>query len=208
MPRRDIVDRCGRSGASLVIGAACLLILFRGIRASPFARFTLLLLGAISLFWFAGQLIAHAATNADDWGAIARHNRWPWIWRPIFIAFGAAAYAATMRLVVLLLRRKDAPSRTAIRLAYAASTASAVLAGLMWQPAAGRSAIEGLTTLGVLPLGLLFAGNWATRQPESEASAPIARSRFWIVFTVVVFAVFLLTQARGLGPLASVGLPR
>ena len=73
------------------------------------ARFVLILFGAISLFWFAAQLIGHAATNGDDWAIIARRNHWPSIWRPIFIAVGIATYAGAMAQTATTLRRKVRP---------------------------------------------------------------------------------------------------
>jgi hypothetical protein len=39
-----------------------------------------------------------------------------------------------------------------------------------------------------------------------SARPPVARSWRWIAAGVVVFGVFLLTQSKGLGPLAKFGL--
>ncbi len=170
------------------------------------ARFLLTLFGAINLFWFAGQLIDHAAVNRDDWAIIARRNHWPSIWRPISIALGVAVYAGGIALSAAALRRKDAPRWPVIALAYAAGAASAVIAGLMWHPAPIRSALEGFLTLGIAPLGLLVAARRAARGPDT--TSPIPRSWPLIAASAVLFVVFLLVQARGLGPLATHVLPR
>ena len=168
-------------------------------------RFFLILYGAISLFWFAGQLIDHAIVNGDDFGIIARRNHWPSIWRPLSIALGVAVYAGGIALTTAALCRKDTPRWPAIGMAYAAGAAAAVIAGLMWYPAPLRSALEGLLTLGVAPLGLLVAARRAWR--AAGDAAPLPRSWPWIVASMVVFAAFLFAQARGLGPLAARGLP-
>ena len=76
----------------------------------------------------------------------------------------------------------------------------------MWQPAPLRSALEGFLTLGVAPLGLLAAARRAAR--DAGNTLPIPRSWPWITASAVVFIIFLAVQARGLGPLASRGLPR
>jgi hypothetical protein len=169
------------------------------------ARFLLILFGAISLFWFAGQLIDHAVINGDDWGIIAHRNHWPPLRRPTAIAAGVATYAGTIALTAAALRRKGAPGWQAIGLAYAASAASAVIAGLMWQPAPMRSALEGFLTLGIAPLGLLVAAKRAAR--SADDAAPIPRSWPWIATGAVVFVIFVAVQGRGLGPLAAIGLP-
>jgi hypothetical protein len=191
--------------ASLIAG----LLTFALVRRSApgrVTRFVLILFAAYSLFWFAGQLIDHAIINGDDWGIIARRQGWPWLWRPIAVATGVAAYAATLGLAHNVLGRTDAPGRRAIRLAYAAGAVSAVVAGLMWQPEPVRSAVEGFLTLGVAPLGLLAAAYWAARG-AGIAAAPIVRSWNWIAISAAVYVIFLLVQGRGLGPLAAIGLP-
>ena len=194
--------------ASLVAGAAAFALLSLDISRGV-ARFVLILFGALSLFWFAGQLIDHALINGDDWGFIARRNSWPWIWRPIAATIGVAAYAAAIGLSRALLRRKDAPGRNAIRLAYAAGAASAVIAGLMWRPEPIRSALEGFLTLGIAPLGLLVAARRAGGDADGITLVPpMARSWRWIAVSLVVFAIFLFVQARGLGSLAAIGRPR
>lgn len=213
MPRRRVSDRRGRGPiGSLIVGVAAVVLLsFK--RPGGVARLILVLFAAISLFWFAVQLITHPIFNRDDWAFVARRMGWSWIWRPIMAAIGVAAYAAAMRAMLMVLRRPGAPTWRSIRLAYAAAAASAVIAGLMWSPAPIRSAREGFLTLGIAPLGLLFAAAKAGRAAPASTDDPgnpgssIARSWVWIAVSAAVFGGFLLVQARGLGSLATIGLP-
>jgi hypothetical protein len=193
--------------ASLIAGLAAFGLLSLQI-PSRAARFILVLFGALSLFWFAAQLIDHAIIDRDDWGFIARRMGWSWVWRPVAATIGVAAYAAAIRLTTTVLRRHGAPGRHAIRLAYVAAVASAVIAGLMWSPAPIKSAIEGFLTLGIAPLGLLVAAARAGREADRVMpTALILRSWSWIAVSVAVFGSFLIVQGRGLGSLARIGLP-
>ena len=203
----------GGSIASLAGGMAAILFLSLFKLQSAARRLFLTLFGAISLFWFAAQLIDHPIVDRDDWAFIARRLEWPWIWRPIMVGVGVVAYAATVRLMLAVLRRTGAPGRQAIRVAYTAAATSAVIAGLMWSAAPVSSAKEGFLTLGIAPLGLLVASGMADRtaQASTRGSAnprsPILRSWTWIATSAVVFGTFLAVQGRGLGVLASIGLP-
>ncbi|HZD88898.1 MAG TPA: hypothetical protein VE224_02260 [Pseudolabrys sp.] len=199
-----ILTDAGGPLASLIAGLAAFAFLSHS-RAGGVPRLVLLLLGAISVFWFAAQLIDHAIVNRDDWAIIARRNHWPALWRPISIALGIAVYAGGIALTTAALRRKGGPGRPAVVLAYAAGAASAVVAGLMWQPMPLRSALEGFLTLGIAPLGLLIAARRAHR--DTVDAAPIPRAWGWIAVSAATFIVFLLLQARGIGPLAGYGLP-
>jgi hypothetical protein len=194
--------------ASLIAGIAVFSVL-SWCRPRREVRLSLVLFGGISLFWFAGQLIFHAIYNHDDWFFIARGMGWPPVWRPIAFAVGLLIYAASVRAIVALLPRTRPTWLPAIGLAYAASVLSAVVAGLMWRADPLRSAREGFSTLGVLPLGLLAAAAWASRAADiSRPEAPIARSWRWIGASVVVYAAFIMVQGRGVGSLVAIGLRR
>jgi hypothetical protein len=197
----------GGAIASVVFGALALKIpttLFR----SQAVRLSLLVFGSVSLFWFAAQLIDHAAFNRDDWHFIALRMHWPWEWRPLMIGLGVVAYAAIVRWTFLRLRNTAAPGAPAIRLAYLASVGSAALAGLMWPIEPTRSAVEALLTLGVAPLGLLLAARLAQSGAEPAGTRVIARSWPLIAVSLLLFATFALVQGRGLGPLANTALHR
>jgi hypothetical protein len=191
--------------ASLLFGALALAVPLHRIRG-PATRLVLLMFGAISLFWFAAQLIDHAALDRDDWHFIALRLHWPWVWRPLMVVVGIAAYAAVMRWTRTLLRDADTPGSQAIRLAYLASAGSAVLAGLMWPPEPVRSAVEGLLTLGVAPVGLLVSARRANPGREQAGTRAIVRSWPLIAISLALFAGFAWVQGRGLGPLAGVPL--
>lgn len=207
------ITDAGGSIASLLTGVASIALLSLKIR-NRVARLVLILFGAFSLFWFAAQLIDHPIANKDDWAFIARRMEWPWVWRPIMVVIGVAAYAATVRTMSAVLRRKGAPGKHAVRLAYASATASAVIAGLMWRVAPFVSAKEAFLTLGIAPLGLLVANMMAGRTMQGNdydlpnPHSPIPASWAWIVGSAVVFAVFAIVQGRGLGELAQIGLHR
>jgi hypothetical protein len=123
----SVTDAGGPIG-SLIFGIATVALLSFRI-PDRVARLVLVLFGGISLFWFAVQLITHPIGNRDDWAFVARRMGWPWMWRPIMATIGIVAYAASMRAMSIVLGRNDAPSWQAIRLAYAAGAASAVIAG-------------------------------------------------------------------------------
>ncbi|MHB8816486.1 MAG: hypothetical protein ACYDAE_24930, partial [Steroidobacteraceae bacterium] len=98
------------------------------------------------------------------------------------------------------------PQEHAIRLAYAAAVASAVISGLMWQPEPLRSAFEGFLTLGIAPLGLLRVARADVGRDVALGSVP--RSWRWICTCAVLFALFLFIQARGWSPMATSRLSR
>jgi hypothetical protein len=171
------------------------------------SRLFLILFGAFNLFWLFGQMTYCALLRIDDWAIVAVRLGWSWVWRPLVAAIGIAGYATAIRLSTVALTRRGAPGRHAIQLAYIAAAASAVMAGLMWRPEPVRSAIEGLSAVGVAPLGLLIAATLAGRARQTiPADLVIARSWYWITTSAMVFGIFLFTQGQGLGPLASVGL--
>jgi hypothetical protein len=207
------ITDAGGSIASLLAGVASIALLSFKVRNSV-AQLVLILFGAFSLFWFAAQLIDHPILNKDDWAFIARRMEWPWIWRPIMVVIGVAAYIATVRIMSAVLRRKCAPGKHAIRLAYASATTSAIVAGLMWRVAPFVSAKEAFLTLGIAPLGLLVASMMASRTMQGndrdspDLHSPIPASWALIVGSAVVFAVFSIVQGRGLGQLAQIGLHR
>jgi hypothetical protein len=149
-----------------------------------------------------------ALLGKDDWAFVALQMGWSWVWRPITAGIGVAGYALALRQSTAALGKTDAPTPAAIRLAYIAAVASAVIAGLMWRPEPVRSAIEGFLAVGLAPLGLLIA---VTRTGRAQAAIavqlPVTRSWWWIAVGVMVFGVFLFTQGLGLGPLAKTGLP-
>lgn len=199
-----LLTDAGGGIASVFFGALAFIVPLKRID-SPAMRLSQLIFGAISLFWFAAQLVFHAALDRDDWHFIALRLHWQPVWRPIMAAIGLAAYVAVMRWTLVLLRDPAAPGSRAVRLAYIAAAVSAALAGLMWSPGPMRSAAEGLVTLGVAPLGLLAINRRAGVGSGQAEDRVIARSWPLIAISFTVFIAFALVQGRGLGPLATFG---
>jgi hypothetical protein len=201
-----LIDAAGPLGSFLAGLAAFAFLSLRSCGRTM--RLFLILFGAINLFWLFGQMVYCALLGRDDWAFVALQMGWSWVWRPIAAGIGVAGYALALRQTSAALAETGAPTPAAMRLAYIAAVASAVIAGLMWRPEPVRSAIEGFLAVGLAPLGLLIAVTRAGRaQAAIAVQPPIIRSRWWIAVGVIVFAVFLLTQGLGLGPLAKTGLP-
>jgi hypothetical protein len=204
------VTDAGGPISSLIVGVAAIALLSFRV-SNRVARLVLVLFGAISLFWFAAQLISHPIFNHDDWAFIAHRMGWSWVWRPTMATTGVVAYATTMWMVRGVLRRRGAPTWQVIRLAYAAAVTSATIAGLMWSAAPIRSAREAFLTLGTAPLGLLAVAARVPRHAaggRADAADPdcsIARSWIWIAISMAAFGSFLMVQGRGLGSLATIG---
>jgi hypothetical protein len=190
---------------SLVAGLIGLVLLRRrGIDGAW--RLALTLFCAFNLFWFAGQLIFHALTNADDWAIIAGRFQWPWFWRPISVVIGGVCYVAATWSIAKALRDRGPLTSSSILIGYGSGAASAFLAGLMWAAMPIRSAMEGFLALGVAPVGL-FVIAWSEKRYRTSAEMPILRSRPMIAMSLTLFVIFILVQGRGLGSLASTGLP-
>jgi hypothetical protein len=98
------------------------------------------------------------------------------------------------------------PNAHIIRVAYAAAATSAVIAGSMFRPEPFRSALEGFLMIGIVPLGLLGIARRASRGVRNDTgSDSVLGSPIWIVVCAVIFGLFLLLQARGLGSTAAPG---
>jgi hypothetical protein len=191
-----------------LVGGALAFALLSYFRPGPTARLLLLLCGALSLYWLTGQLIFESLTTS--------HSDWYWaqqtgaaaIVRPVGTVVGIVGYVLVGRLVAAINTRLGGSNAQAIRLAYAAAAASAVIAGLMWKPEPFRSALEAFLVLGIAPLGLLSVARKAARGVGDDIGpSTIRRSWVWICAGAAVFGLFLYLQARGLGPLAAATLP-
>ena len=190
---------------NLLAGSAALAAL-RYTQAGARVRLFWLLFGTINLFWFTGQLIYESLTNAeDDWYYfIAAQIGGTAIRRGVGATVGIGGYLFVTRAVTAIIRQRGGPQGSAIRLAYAAAVAAALIAGLLWRPEPFRSAFEEFLTLGVAPLGLLNIPRNVNHNVGMDGGASsVARSWLWIAASVVALGVFLLVQAPGLGPLAT-----
>jgi hypothetical protein len=73
----------------------------------------------------------------------------------------------------------------------------------MWSPMPVRSAVEGVLTLGVTPLGLLVAAGLVRSRTKPACSIALPRSWWLASISLTVFAAFALVQGRGIGPLTT-----
>ena len=201
-----IADAAGPAG-NLIAGFPALAVL-RYCRLGATVRFLLLLSAAFNLFWLAAQLAFESLTDRhDDWYWALQMGP-PGLWRTIGAGVGVGGYLLVARVISASIREQDGPNAHAIRLAYAAAAASAILAGLMWRPESFRSAVEGFLTLGVTPLVLLSIARRAGRGGgddtggDGTGARTVPRSWVWISVCAVLFGVFLWVQARGVGPMA------
>ena len=191
---------------NLVAGFSALALLSR-VTASPTMRLLLLMFGTLNLFWLLGQLAFESVAGAhNDWYYVSWQMGWPSSWRLVGAIVGISGYVLVGRWTEAIVRKQGGPPAYAIRLAYVASAASAVIAGLMWRPEPFRSALEGFVTLGIAPLGLLGVARGASRNLRRGTDAgSVPRSWVWISMATVLFGIFLFVQAQGLGPLAASG---
>jgi len=192
-----LADAGGPLG-NLVAGFLALAVL-RYARPTPAVRLLLLLLGALSLFWFTAQLTFESLTHKQD--------DWYWAlqmigsWRPVGAVVGVGGYVLVGRSISALSRKQRGPNAHAIRLGYSAAAASAVIAGLLFRPEPFRSALEGFLMIGIAPLGLLSVARKARPQDVGSGigTDSVPHSWIWICVGAVVFGLFLFIQARGLG---------
>lgn len=200
------ITNAGGPIGNLAAGLLALVLLDR-TRPNPRVKLFLLMFGALNLFWFMGQLAFNSLKNADDWHYTALQMGWPAAWRVVGAVVGIGGYVLVSRWISAIVRKQSGPRAYAIRLAYAAAAASAVIAGLMWQPDPLGSGFEGFLTLGIAPLGILYVARRAGRDIDHDAgTGPVPRSWSWISVSVVLFGVFLFVQATGLGSMAKSGL--
>lgn len=196
-----LTDAGGPIG-NLVAGSLAV-ALFRLMRPGPTGRLFLLLFGALNLYWFMGQLIFESLTNAhDDWYWMLQTQ--PAIWRPVGAMVGIGGYVLATGWLSAVIREQGGLQAHAIRLGYAAAAASAIIAGLAWQPEPIQSAVQGFLTLGIAPVGLIRVARRASRDighNVNDSSVPY--SWIWISTWAVVFGVFLVLQARGFGSMAA-----
>lgn len=188
----------GGPAGNLIAGSVGI-ALFTKIRSGSAAKLFLLMFGALNLFWFMGQLIFESLTAThDDWYTTFQMGS-PQILKIAGAIAGIGGYILVTRLLSMLVREQGVQAR-AIRFAYLGAAVSAVIAGLMWQPAPLRSSLEGFLTLGVTPIGLFRVSRTMLQHHEhDERISVIPRAWIWICIGVVVFGVFLFVQARGLG---------
>jgi len=89
--------------ANLLLGVGALGAARFGPPMATSGRLLLLLAAAFNLFYFAGQLVAGAATKTDDWAWSLQHFRLPAFTQYGLVAAGIFTYLVTMRLLAVQL---------------------------------------------------------------------------------------------------------
>lgn len=196
-----LADGGGPIGALFVAVLALVLFRISGPRRSVLRLF-LLTLGVLTLFWVNAQMVREAMDGSDDWGYVARDLGWPPLWRALLGAIGIAGYLATLRIAAGLGRgfADGRPARLA--LPYLAAVVSAVFLGALWHGDRAASALDGFMCFGVAPLGYLLVIRTIGREGAKTDSEPIERNKAWLIGASILFVIFAMTIARGVGPLA------
>ena len=196
-----LADGGGPVGAFLV-AAACLAAV-HALRPRPAApSLFLFALGIQTMFWVCAQMVREGIDGADDWGHVARDLAWPHWWHGVVVAIGAAGYAAAIRIAAISGRRLAEGRPERLLIPYAATAASAVFFGALWHGGRTASALDGLLSFGVAPLGYLLAIGAIARDDAPPRSGAIRPDRVWQLGAVLACLAFALTIARGVGRLA------
>jgi hypothetical protein len=201
----ELPDIGGPLGNLVAAALAYLGLTREWIRAASGRLFLVLLFG-LNLLWFAGQTLYSGLLDREDLALLAHALHWPILWRIVAVIIGIVLYrfgTQTLRRWLAEFFPPGAATRTALRAAYLGSLATGLVMAIAWQKDPGESARDVLLALGVAPLGLWFAAGDATRghRPDETPALP-GPSPKWMVTAVVLLAIFGLTIARGLGPLA------
>lgn len=190
------------SGPIAVLLVGCIaLALVRVLQGrSVTARLFLLNFGAIALFWFCGQAMEEALDGRDDWGHVAHDLGWSSQWHWMLGLAALLGYIITMRVVRRMggVLANGRPLRLLVP--YASATLSAVVLGALWHGDRAASMLDGFLTFGVTPVGLLLIAKRLA--PMDKVPALVPRSTGFVFFVGLVWLVFALTVAKGLGPLS------
>ena len=196
-----LADGGGPVGAFLV--AALCLILVRRLRPAPsVAGLFGYALGVQAMLWVCAQMVREGIDGGDDWGHVAADLAWAPSWHVVVIALGVVGYAATIRIAARLgvPLARGRPARLLVP--YISACLFATVFGSLWHGDPAASALDGLLSFGMAPLGYLLAIRAVARATDAPPLPPIERSYAWLVSVAAVTATFALTIARGVGRLA------
>ncbi|WP_174297100.1 hypothetical protein [Sphingomonas bacterium] len=196
-----LADGGGPVGAFLV--AALCLILVRRLRPAPsVASLFGYALGVQTMLWVCAQMIREGIDGGDDWGHVAADLTWAPAWHVVVIALGVGGYAATIRIAARLgvFLASGKPERLLVP--YISACLFATAFGALWHGDPAASALDGLLSFGMAPLGYLLAIRAVARTADVPSLPPVERSYAWLVSVAVIAATFALTIARGIGRLA------
>jgi hypothetical protein len=199
-----IVDAAGPL-MNLVSAALAMALLRTCPGASAALRLFLIMVAALNLCWFAGEMVAAIFNEGYDQATIARQLAGRLRGNPS-AALGVAVYAATIVYLAVQWRQQvvmgDVPEQLRMRfgVAYGAATVSFLLAGASWagNPLAG--ALEAFLTIGVAAAPLWLSLRIRAHPGSPPGShRPLDHSRRWLLVAAILFAGFLLTQGHGIG---------
>jgi len=194
-----IADGGGPVGA-FVVGCVALAILAAGKPRSAVLKLFLLTLGGMALLWVWAQMVREAIDGSDDWGHVAADLAWPARWHLIACAIGVIGYVVTVRVIGRMAGPLTGGHPMRLLIPYLVATASAVALGALWHGARAGSALDGLLSFGVAPLGYLLALRRPTR--GADVAGTIERNIVLLSCVAVLWTLFALTIARGVGRLA------
>jgi hypothetical protein len=196
-----LTDGGGPVGAFLV--ASLCLITLRQLKPKPsVASLFSYALGVQMMLWVCAQMVREGIDGSDDWGHVALGLGWPPAWHLVAVAIGLIGYGATIRIAATLgvPLARGRPARLLIP--YASTCICAVIFGAMWHGDRAASALDGLLSFGLAPLGYLLAIRIVARAGTMPNTAAIGQSRMWLVLVGIIGCIFALTIASGVGRLA------
>jgi len=204
-----LVFRCAGAGALadgggpvgvIVMGCLALATAVMARHRPTLLRLFLFTFGTLALLWVCGQVIEEAFDGSDDWGHVATDLGWPHSRHLIAGVLGVLGYGAIMRISSKLGKVIAGGRPLRLLLPYAAAIASAIVLGALWHGDRAGSALDGLLSFGVAPIGyLLVARRTAKSEPANDV---IERNPAFLVFVTCVWLAFALTVAGGVGRLS------
>jgi hypothetical protein len=188
------------------LAAALLAWIGLGVMAPGMARTRLLLILvlAISLYWFAGYLLFSAVKNDGDLYFVAKDLiGTPNIPERLLAgAIGVLMYGQAMRAVGAAaspFASADEPDRPRglLRLAWFAATLSACVASLFYAPDRLEATHQAALEVGLAAFPLL-AHPYAKPRAGAPVEGAIERSWPWVGGSLLMFAAFVATLGRGI----------
>jgi hypothetical protein len=170
-------------------------------------RLLLMLITALGVFWEAGYLLYSMMRSDGDWFFAARaafgEPAWPWqiggaVTGLVLYLVGMRATAAATRALVgadeSSGRRR---ARALLRTAWIAASVSACVAAAAYAPDRLGAMRQASLEIGAGSLPLLMLAR-RIRPGSARMEMPLSRHFGWIVFAVVLYAVFVATLGRGI----------
>ncbi len=204
-----LVFRCAGAGALadgggpvgvIVTGCIALAIAAAARRRPSLLRLFLFNFGTLVLLWACGQAIKETFDGSDDWAHVATDLGWPNAWHLMVGAIAVLGYATVVRLSSRLGRVIAGGQPMRLLLPYGAAVVSAIVLGALWHGDRAGSALDGLLSFGVAPVGFLLIARRAAQADRVDDL--IGRNLPFVVLVAVAWIAFALTVAGGVGRLS------